>query len=84
MLIDDGREIDNAKDVVFKVGGVYKRKDSNDYYMVMVDWDDENYYNLADVERGIGYYDDSLYRDEMQKDLNNFYKYIPNAKLSLS
>lgn len=79
MKIKDGRE-----EVPFRIGGVYKRKDSSDYYILIVDLNDKNYYNLVDLERGIIYYDDSLDRDEMQEDLNKVYEYIPNAKLSLN
>lgn len=84
MIIDDGREINNEEEVPFRIGGVYKRKDGSDYYILIVDLDYENYYNLVDLERGIVYYDNSLDRDEIKEDLNNFYKYIPNAKLSLN
>lgn len=82
MIIDDGREINITEDVPFKVGGVYKESNGNNYYILMVDWRDENYYNLTDLERGIGHYDDSLDRCEMQEGLNNSFEYVPNAKLS--
>lgn len=77
MIIDDGREID----IPFKIGGVYKRKDSNNYYILIADWGYDNYYNLVDLERGTGHYDDSLDGYEMQEDLNNSFEYLPNTKL---
>lgn len=80
MIIDDGREIDNAKDVVLKVGGVYKRSDRNNYYILYDN--EEGYYNLINLETGVRYYDDVLKRDYIQEDLNNSFEYLPNAKLS--
>lgn len=74
MIIDDGREIDNVEDVVFKVGGVYKCNDTGDYYILSKNEDNEYYYliNLYDGE--MEYYD--YPRNEMQDTLNDYFKYI--------
>ena len=80
MIIDDGREINVTEDVPFKVGGVYKISNKNNYYILYDN--EEGYYNLINLETGVGYYDDVLKRYSIQEDLNNSFEYLPNAKLS--
>ena len=83
MIIDDGRNQNKViEDVPICLGGIYRKVNNNNYYLLCEDIEDDRYFVLVNVENGCSEYDYSLARKDLQDELNEFYEYRKTAKLS--